>query len=170
MVCGENGRRQEAVSETMKARKGVVKMLMASVIIYFISYSPHQILLLYNTFSHAPFHQTWVFLVLVTAMGYINSAANPILYSIFSQKFRQKFLSVLLCCVPKRRNPAGSSVGLHESADSGVSKPSTNASTNRDFEYQESYFKNICKLIVVFIQGFSKKKHWHPKKKKRTLT
>ena len=122
MVWGENDSRQEAMSEAIKARKGVVKMLMVSVTIYFISYSPHQILLFYNTFSHAPFHQTWVFLVLVTAMGYINSAANPILYSIFSQKFREKFRRVLLFCVPRTqdRRPLATAP-YHEATDSGVS-------------------------------------------------
>ncbi len=103
---GDNGGQKDAVSEALKARKGVVKMLMASVLIYFISYSPHQILLFYNTFSHAPFHQTWFFLVLVTAMGYVNSAANPILYCIFSQKFRLKFRSIICCGGRQRPQPS----------------------------------------------------------------
>lgn len=100
VVLNEDGVQRGRMSEAMKARKGVIKMLIASVIIYFISYSPHQVLLVYNTFSHAPFHQTWVFLVFVTAMGYINSAANPILYCIFSQKFRTKFKVIFMskCC------------------------------------------------------------------------
>ncbi|ELT93500.1 hypothetical protein CAPTEDRAFT_152907 [Capitella teleta] len=96
-VTTANGVQREKTSEAMKARKGVIKMLIASVIIYFLSYSPHQILLFYNTFSRAPFHQTWVFLVFVTAMGYINSAANPILYCIFSLKFRSKFKVIFTC-------------------------------------------------------------------------
>ena len=58
--------------------------------------SPHQILLFYNTFANAPFQRTWVYVVFVTAMGYINSAANPVLYSIFSQNFRKKFSKIFM--------------------------------------------------------------------------
>jgi hypothetical protein len=102
-VCGiggaapQDGEQREKASETMRARKGVVKMLMASVTIYIVSYSPKQVLLFYNTFSRAPFHSTWVFLVFVTAMGYINSAANPILLCIFSLKYRSKFKASFRC-------------------------------------------------------------------------
>ncbi|KAK3776128.1 hypothetical protein RRG08_046795 [Elysia crispata] len=80
-------------SEPIRARRGVVKMLMASVIIYFVSYSPHQILLVYRTFwnSKGGFDQTWMFHVLTTILAYINSAANPVLYCIFSDNFRSKF-------------------------------------------------------------------------------
>lgn len=96
IIISQDGVQRERMSDALRARKGVVKMLIASVIIYFISYSPHQILLFYNTFAKAPFHSTWVFLVFVTAMGYINSAANPVLYCIFSQNFRQKFTKIFM--------------------------------------------------------------------------
>ncbi|RUS90040.1 hypothetical protein EGW08_002227 [Elysia chlorotica] len=80
-------------SEPIRARRGVVKMLMASVIIYFVSYSPHQVLLVYRTFwnSNGGFDTTWMFHVLTTILAYINSAANPVLYCIFSDNFRSKF-------------------------------------------------------------------------------
>ena len=83
--------------ETIRARRGVVKMLVASIVIYFLSYCPHQILLFYNTFSAAQFHQTWLFMVCVTILAYINSAANPILYCIFSENFRRNFGSLIFC-------------------------------------------------------------------------
>ena len=100
IVVNQDGVQRERISDAIKQRKGVVKMLIASVIIYFVSYSPHQVLLIYNTFAHGPFHQTWVYLVLVTAMGYVNSAANPVLYCIFSQNFRRKFRRIFVgdCC------------------------------------------------------------------------
>ncbi|XP_067664425.1 neuropeptide receptor 15-like [Haliotis asinina] len=81
----------ERSADTIKARKGVVKMLIASVLIYFISYSPQQIHLLYNTFSRTPFPESWPFLVFVMIITHVNSAANPVLYSIFSQNFRRNF-------------------------------------------------------------------------------
>jgi thyrotropin-releasing hormone receptor len=87
----------EKVSDTINARKGVIKMLVVCVTIYFLSYSPHQILLMYNTVSPAPFHLTWTFLVLVTTLAHINSAVNPILYCIFSGNFRRHFARILSC-------------------------------------------------------------------------
>lgn len=105
VIINQDGVQREKTSDAIKARKGVVKMLIASVIIYFVSYSPHQVLLFYNTFSHEPFHSTWVFLVFVTAIGYVNSAANPVLYCIFSQNFRQKFHSIFTShCLRKEEN------------------------------------------------------------------
>ena len=106
-------------SDTILARRGVIKMLIVSVLLYFLSYSPHQVLLIYNTFSPSPFHQKWSFLVGVTVLAYINSAGNPIIYCVFSQKYRQKFKLILSC---KRNdeyifNSAGDTICLHSSKD-----------------------------------------------------
>ncbi|KAL8578004.1 hypothetical protein ACOMHN_048780 [Nucella lapillus] len=110
--CGGGGgggggeeRGNDRAVETIRARKGVVKMLVTSVIIYTISYSPHQVHLLYNTFSPTPLHQSWTFFVFVMVMTHINSAANPVLYSIFSQNFRRNFKRFLCyICYAKDRH------------------------------------------------------------------
>ena len=60
-----------------------------SVIVYFLSYSPQQVLLIYDTFKPSQFHENWTVHVFTMIIAYINSAANPILYSIFSQNFRK---------------------------------------------------------------------------------
>ncbi|XP_021003115.2 neuropeptide receptor 15-like [Parasteatoda tepidariorum] len=96
----------------MKARKGVIKMLVAGVTVYFLSFSPHQVLLLYNTFSSTLFKETWSFLIFVNIMAYASSACNPLLYSIFCQKFRQKFQTLLSCCKKKRGTPLPSAIYL----------------------------------------------------------
>ncbi|XP_013389357.1 neuropeptide receptor 15 [Lingula anatina] len=97
-VSTRDGSEKPNTHVAVKARRGVVKMLIACVIVYFICYSPIQVLLFYNTFASVPFHFTWSFRVFVISMGYINSAVNPILYSIFSQKFRRR-LKALVCCL-----------------------------------------------------------------------
>lgn len=97
---------QKRLSEALKRRRAVVKMLIASVLIYFLSYSPHQVLLVYNTFRRSSFQDTWVYLVFVTILAYVNSAANPILYCIFSQNFRRHFAELLLCCYKSRPEAA----------------------------------------------------------------
>ncbi|KAH3830575.1 neuropeptide receptor 15-like [Dreissena polymorpha] len=89
-------------SDTIKARKDVVKMLAASVLVYIICYAPPQILLMYTTFATKPFQPTWSFQVFSIIISNVNSAANPILYSIFSQNFRKNFRKYLFYfCLPK---------------------------------------------------------------------
>ncbi|CAL1526978.1 unnamed protein product, partial [Lymnaea stagnalis] len=86
---------RERASDALLARKGVVKMLMMSVVVYFLSYSPQHVLLVYRTFKQNDFHDMWTLNVFVSVIAYMNSAANPILYSIFSQNFRTNFRNVL---------------------------------------------------------------------------
>ncbi|BFY97020.1 hypothetical protein BsWGS_00060 [Bradybaena similaris] len=93
-------RRYDSISDTMKARRGVVKMLVASVLLYFISYSPIQVHLIYSTFARSSFLDSWDFFVFVMVVTHTNSAANPLLYAIFSQNFRRHFVRCLCsCCV-----------------------------------------------------------------------
>ncbi|GFY76085.1 neuropeptide receptor 15 [Trichonephila inaurata madagascariensis] len=103
---------KENFAGAMKARRGVIKMLIAGVTVYFLSFSPHQILLIYNTFSSTLFKETWSFLIFVNIMAYASSACNPLLYSIFSQKFRQKFQTLLACCRKKQCTPSPSAIYL----------------------------------------------------------
>lgn len=90
-----NGVAPTRYSDALQARRGVIKMLMLCVIVYFLSYSPNQIFLIWNTVAPKSFHETWSYVVFVNIVSYINSAANPILYSICSQNFRHCFKDVL---------------------------------------------------------------------------
>ncbi len=123
-----NGMYREKDADAIKARRGVVKMLIASVIVYFLSYAPAQVPLFYNLLSPTPFRQNWPFLVLVMTLGYINSAANPILYSIFSQNFRRKFRHTLCCQQEKERyryQRTASNVGTGRSVRFSVNPSNT---------------------------------------------
>ncbi|KAG8173253.1 hypothetical protein JTE90_011581 [Oedothorax gibbosus] len=103
---------KENFAGAMKARRGVIKMLIAGVTVYFISFSPHQILLFYNTFSPTLFKENWTFLIFVNIMAYTSSACNPLLYSIFSQKFRHKFQTLLPFFRKKQCTPSPSAIYL----------------------------------------------------------
>lgn len=98
-----NTAQRKEIADAMATRKGVVKMLIVAVTVYFVCFSPHQILLFYNTFSTTPFVATWTYLIFVNIMAYASSAANPLLYSVFSQKFREKFKKTLCCCFAVKR-------------------------------------------------------------------
>jgi thyrotropin-releasing hormone receptor len=102
-------------SETIRTRRGVIKMLVVSVLLYFISYSPHQVLLIYNTVSPTPFHQNWGFLVGVTVLAYLNSAGNPIIYCVFSDKYRRKFKTIFTCSVSDNSQQNSDTLMLHSS-------------------------------------------------------
>ena len=101
---GEGG--SERAVETIRARKGVVKMLVASVAVYAVSYSPHQVHLLHDAVSDTPLPDTWTFFVLAMVLTHLNSAANPVLYCIFSHKFRQHFHRCLCCLCLRRQSRA----------------------------------------------------------------
>lgn len=88
--CSANG------TKIVQARRDVVKMLIASVVIYFVCYAPAQLPLLHNLIFSTPFAQNWYFHALIMTLAYTNSAINPLLYTVFSQKFRQQF-SRYLC-------------------------------------------------------------------------
>ena len=100
-----NGSSLERFSEALQARRGVVKMLMLSVIVYFISYSPNQILLVCNSISPTTFHKNFSFNVFTMIVANINSAVNPVLYSIFSQNFRRCFKCIVCLGCMKRPRP-----------------------------------------------------------------
>ncbi|KAL3866836.1 hypothetical protein ACJMK2_044097 [Sinanodonta woodiana] len=104
--------------DTIKARKNVVKMLVASVLVYSICYAPPQILLFYNTLSPRMFEVTWSWHVFSYVISYINSAANPVLYCIFSQNFRRNFKKYL--CFICRKKPQTYQKVVFESFESRV--------------------------------------------------
>lgn len=75
--------------KNLKARRNIIKMLVACVIIYFFFYSPIQIRL----FVSIDYSLEGIFAL--NALTYANSAVNPIIYTIFSQKFRRRFKNLL---------------------------------------------------------------------------
>ena len=97
-------RSQAGESGAIRARKGVIKMLIATVFVYTLSYTPVQVPLFYNMATAGGFKPSFAFIVLIMSLAYINSAVNPILYSIFSQKFRKKFRQVLCRHYRKRHS------------------------------------------------------------------
>ncbi|CAF1013495.1 unnamed protein product [Adineta steineri] len=84
---------------TLKSRRGVIKMLFTVVLIYFVSFSPQVLIfILFDTNAIHPlpkFIQTPYFIAFTMLLITISSASNPIVYAIFCSKFRQSFAKVL---------------------------------------------------------------------------
>lgn len=110
---------QSAV-EMFRCRGRIIKTLILSVSIYFICYSPIQIALFLVISGERLVG--WLMIGL-NALVLLNAAANPILYSIFLPRFREK-IRQLLCC--KWREPRTSSSSLIQADFQPLRKPSSN--------------------------------------------
>lgn len=99
-------------SNALKSRRSVIKMLFVVVLIYFISFSPQVLVfLLFDTNFLRPtpeFIRRPYFVAFTMLLVTISSATNPIVYVIFSSKFRQSFLKILrwiFCCIQPDFSP-----------------------------------------------------------------
>ncbi|KAM9429454.1 thyrotropin-releasing hormone receptor-like [Salvelinus alpinus] len=72
------------------SRKQVTKMLAVVVIIFALLWMPYRTLVVVNSFMDPPYLNTW-FLLFCRLCIYTNSAINPIIYNLMSQKFRASF-------------------------------------------------------------------------------
>uniref|UniRef100_A0A914I5X3 G-protein coupled receptors family 1 profile domain-containing protein n=1 Tax=Globodera rostochiensis TaxID=31243 RepID=A0A914I5X3_GLORO len=87
-----------AREEALKTRRAVVKMLVACVSVYFICYSPIQAIFLCRDLLHIPIQLPYEFVLLMNALTMLCSACNPLLYTLFSSRFRTRIARLLCCC------------------------------------------------------------------------
>ena len=84
---------------SLRTRRSVIKMLSVVVIIYFVSFSPQVLIfVLFDSQAITPvprFIQTHYFLAFSMLLVTISSASNPIVYAIFSSKFRRRFVELV---------------------------------------------------------------------------
>lgn len=130
--------KNDKTAETIKARKDVVKMLATSVLVYIVCYAPPQVLLFYDTFSREPFQAPWSFRVFGIVISNVNSAANPILYSIFSQNFRKNFKRYLTCmCVREPKTYQRAATDVSESRESRYLSRKISSSISRSTTFSK---------------------------------
>ncbi|KAF1761462.1 hypothetical protein GCK72_009718 [Caenorhabditis remanei] len=84
-------------AEALRTRRNVVKMLIACVAVYFICYSPIQVMFLSKAILNVSIHPPYEFILLLNALAMTCSASNPLLYTLFSTKFRRRLRDVLYC-------------------------------------------------------------------------
>ncbi|XP_075833632.1 thyrotropin-releasing hormone receptor-like [Microtus pennsylvanicus] len=81
---------------SMSSRKQATRMLAVVVLLFALLWTPYRTLVLLNSFLAQPFLDPWVLLFCRTCV-YTNSAINPVIYSLMSQKFRAAFLKLCWC-------------------------------------------------------------------------
>uniref|UniRef100_A0A3Q2VRQ6 Thyrotropin-releasing hormone receptor n=3 Tax=Haplochromini TaxID=319058 RepID=A0A3Q2VRQ6_HAPBU len=74
----------------------ITKMLAVVVILFALLWMPYRTLVVVNSFIDPPYHNTW-FLLFCRMCIYTNSAINPIIYNLMSQKFRVAFKKLCKC-------------------------------------------------------------------------
>ncbi|XP_035011759.2 thyrotropin releasing hormone receptor 2 [Hippoglossus stenolepis] len=93
---GRPGRPKTALS----SRKQVTKMLAVVVILFALLWMPYRTLVLINSFVSTPYLDAW-FLLFCRTCIYANSAINPVIYNVMSQKFRSAFRGLYRCQRPE---------------------------------------------------------------------
>ncbi|KAG1963883.1 thyrotropin releasing hormone receptor 2 isoform X2 [Pimephales promelas] len=89
---GRQGRPKSALS----SRKQVTKMLAVVVVLFALLWMPYRTLVLINSFVSTPYLDAW-FLLFCRTCIYANSAINPVVYNLMSQKFRSAFRGLYRC-------------------------------------------------------------------------
>ncbi|XP_004177124.6 thyrotropin-releasing hormone receptor-like [Taeniopygia guttata] len=97
------------------SRKQVTKMLAVVVALFAVLWLPYRTLVVVNSFVDPPYLNTW-FLLFCRLCIYLNSAINPIIYNLMSQKFRAAFRKLYKCQEKSAEHPARSSTPVYYSA------------------------------------------------------
>ncbi|XP_064625206.1 pyrokinin-1 receptor-like [Lineus longissimus] len=101
---GDMSRSEWKTQQQAKARKAVLKMLVAVVVAFFICWAPfhaQRLMALYQTDGKFP-ELANVLYYISGVLYYVSSTINPILYNIMSLKFREAFKNTILQPCRKR--------------------------------------------------------------------
>lgn len=71
-------------------------MLAVVVILFALLWMPYRTLVVVNSFMDPPYLNSW-FLLFCRLCIYLNSAINPVIYNLMSQKFRAAFRKLCKC-------------------------------------------------------------------------
>ncbi|XP_053106653.1 thyrotropin-releasing hormone receptor [Hemicordylus capensis] len=104
----------KGINSAVASRRQVTKMLAVVVILFAFLWMPYRTLVVINSFLSNPFVDNW-FLLFCRICIYLNSAINPIIYNLMSQKFRAAFQKLCNCQQKQSEKPANYSVALNYS-------------------------------------------------------
>ena len=92
--------RQHARRLPLRARRKVIRLLIAIVVSFAACMLPHHVRLLYEMWAPISYHPSFAQLLLPPfsfLLFYLNSALNPILYAFLSDNFRNKLKELMGC-------------------------------------------------------------------------
>ncbi|XP_026544505.1 thyrotropin-releasing hormone receptor [Notechis scutatus] len=104
----------KSMNSAMASRRQVTKMLAVVVILFAFLWMPYRTLVVINSFLSQPFQEHW-FLLFCRICIYLNSAINPVIYNLMSQKFRAAFKKLCKCQQKQLEKPTNYSVALNYS-------------------------------------------------------
>ncbi|XP_042320841.1 thyrotropin-releasing hormone receptor [Sceloporus undulatus] len=105
----------KGINSAAASRRQVTKMLAVVVILFAFLWMPYRTLVVINSFLSQPFQENW-FLLFCRICIYLNSAINPVIYNLMSQKFRAAFRKLCKCQKKQSEKPSNYSVALNYSA------------------------------------------------------
>ncbi|XP_030069107.1 thyrotropin-releasing hormone receptor-like [Microcaecilia unicolor] len=117
---------------TISSRKQVTKMLAVVVILFALLWMPYRTLVVVNSFMDPPYLNIW-FVLFCRMCIYLNSAINPIIYNLMSQKFRAAFQKLCKCEQKRMEKEAKYNMPVYYSA----MKESSHESPDHDLTVQE---------------------------------
>ncbi|XP_055340675.1 thyrotropin-releasing hormone receptor-like [Paramacrobiotus metropolitanus] len=86
----------ENMSNAVRSRIQVVKMLVVVVASFAILWLPYRGLLVYNSISKKPYMDMY-YVLFAKTLVYCNSAINPFLYTVLSKRFRAALFKIISC-------------------------------------------------------------------------
>ncbi|XP_015271799.1 PREDICTED: thyrotropin-releasing hormone receptor [Gekko japonicus] len=104
----------KGINSAVASRRQVTKMLAVVVILFALLWMPYRTLVVINSFLSNPFQENW-FLLFCRICIYLNSAINPVIYNLMSQKFRAAFRKLCKCQQKQSDKPTNYSVALNYS-------------------------------------------------------
>ncbi|XP_061463450.1 thyrotropin-releasing hormone receptor [Rhineura floridana] len=104
----------KGINSAVASRRQVTKMLAVVVILFAFLWMPYRTLVVINSFLSHPFQENW-FLLFCRICIYLNSAINPVIYNLMSQKFRAAFRKLCKCQQKQLEKPSNYSVALNYS-------------------------------------------------------
>ncbi|XP_042348249.1 thyrotropin-releasing hormone receptor-like [Plectropomus leopardus] len=128
---GHSNSANKANKGAVSARKQITKMLAVVVVLFALLWMPYRTLVVVNSFIDPPYTNTW-FLLFCRMCIYTNSAINPIIYNLMSQKFRVAFKKLCKCSWRQKEKAAEYNVPMYYSVMKDSSHESNELATEQD--------------------------------------
>ncbi|KAM4650296.1 thyrotropin-releasing hormone receptor-like [Amazona ochrocephala] len=114
----------------LSSRKQVTKMLAVVVVLFALLWMPYRTLVVVNSFTDPPYLNIWLLLFCRMCI-YLNSAINPIIYNLMSQKFRAAFRKLCKCEAKNAENPVPYPTAVYYSVTKDHSHDSSDHNTEK---------------------------------------